>query len=101
MDVARRDLAPSGGDSNLRLGKIFFFESDCVKHGAARRAVGAIKHEAGKGAGGVFVHRARSILPIAGRRQGPGKLNSGNERRFGRKKAQKEDWDLILAPFFD
>jgi hypothetical protein len=42
VDIARRDLAPGGGDTDLRLGEIVFFETDGIKHGAAGRAVGAI-----------------------------------------------------------
>ena len=68
VDVAWRDLAPRRGDADLRFGEIFFFESDGIEHRAARRAVGAINKQAGKGAGG-FVHRGRSILPKKGPRQ--------------------------------
>ncbi len=56
VDVARRDLAPCGGDTDLRFRKIFFFKSHCIKHCAAWRTVGAIKHQTGKRAF-LVIHR--------------------------------------------
>ena len=47
VDVARRDLAPRGGDADLRTGKILTLEADGVEHGAARGAVGAVEHRTG------------------------------------------------------
>ena len=60
VDVAGRDLAPGGGNADLRLGEIVFLKTNRVKHRAARRTVGAIKHQTGKGAF-LVTHRAGMI----------------------------------------
>lgn len=57
VDVARGDLAPSGGDADLGFGEVGFFKSDGVKHGAARGTVWAVNNLAGEWAGGVFHRR--------------------------------------------
>ena len=62
VHVARRHLAPSRSNANVRLGKILFLKTNGIKHRTTRRAVRAIKHQAGKRTG-VVIHRAPILRP--------------------------------------
>ena len=48
VHVARRDVAPGGGDADERLLEILGFEADGIKHGAGGGAFVTVKNEAGK-----------------------------------------------------
>ena len=49
VHVARRDIAPGGGDADERLLEILGLEADRIKHGAGGGAFVAVKNDAGKG----------------------------------------------------